>query len=417
MTESCPHLAGFEPFETSGGVKLLPALAAARREEPVFFLSDHEMWAVTRYEDIEPVLRDYRNFSTEPYRVEVEVPAEVAATMWPGYTGSITEDSLIPLSPPDHTRVRRAAQRAFGPGRMEELRPAVEAYADSLIDEFQGDGEVELVERFAGPFVVGVISDWFGLPQEWRGRFRDYTDTHVRQLNKAAFAMPEEERLADWRLMADFDRGFRDYIAERKENPADDLTSELMAAHDEDGTPLFTDTELWTLVVNLTSAAADTTANLICHAFQLLLENPEQWDALRTDPSLIPGAVEEVLRYRNGVTGGLFRKALRDVEVGGVEIPAGSILYLMVGSGNRDEAVFDAPDDFDIFRADARKHVAFGKGIHLCIGAPLARLEAVVALERFLERLPDLRLAEPDAELVYTPNLLLGKLVEFRVAW
>jgi cytochrome P450 len=417
MTSKCPVVHDFEPFETSGGIDLVPELALARRETPIFYMPAHDMYAVTRMDDVIAVLRDFRRFNNDPMIAKPDVPEEVIERMWPGYTGPGNPDTLGGLNPPRHTRVRRLQQPFFAQDKIDRLRPIAERYADELVDAFAADGQAELVDQLAGPFVVGVISDWLGLQPQFRLRMREYALANLRQTVVRPEAVPEEERAADWRILSEFDAAFVEHIESRRREPADDLTSELLALRDDEGNLALADKELWAAVVGLAVAASHTTANALCHAVHLLLTHRDQWDALLADRSLVPAAVEETLRYRDGLTGGTLRQAVTDVEVGGVEIPEGAVLYLLINSANRDDGTFAAPDEFNVFREDAGRHIGFGTGIHKCVGAPLARLEMTVGLERLLDRFPDLRLADPEAELVYIPNMIVAELQELNVVW
>jgi cytochrome P450 len=413
----CPVLPDFNPMTTAGGFDLLPMLARARQDAPVFHMPAFGMWCVTRYEEARDVLRDHKRFSTEPYVNGQNVPAEITAIMGPDYRGPITPDTLLPSSPPKHTRVRRAFQSGWSASNIQRYEGDIRAYANELIDAFVGDKHADLVDDYAGPLAVGVVSDLLGLPKEWRARFRDYTLALFRGPLATSAAESEQQLLADWHTVVNFDRSFAEYVELRRREPADDLTTDTLRSNtDDEGQVLLTDQEIVRNVQGIAIAGSDTSVNLIGHAVYLLLTHG-QWSDLQQDRSLIPNAVEEVLRVRGGITGGLFRKTLMDVEIGGVTIPEGSLLFVSIPSCNHDEAAFTDPGTFDIHRQNAKDHLSFGRGNHLCIGAPLARLEATISLQCFLDRLPGLRLRDPGAPLVYEPNMMIAKLRELPVEW
>ena len=226
-----------------------------------------------------------------------------------------------------------------------------------------------------------------------------------------------EERLERWRRTADFDRYIRAFVEERRANPQDDLTSSLVHATSDDGDPSLSTFEVICVLAGIVAAGSDTTSVLLCEAVYQLLTHPDTWERVKADRSLIPRAIEETLRLRNPVRG-LRRVAKCPIEIGGARISEGAAMYVHVGSANHDKTIFDRPDEFDIDRSNLTEHVAFGKWTHFCLGAPLARLEARVALECLIDRLPDMRLAERErGGLEYIPNAILPGVRHLDIAW
>jgi cytochrome P450 len=299
--------------------------------------------------------------------------------------------------------------RAFTPRHVEErLAPRIEALVDELLAEARERGELDVMRDFAEPLPAIVIAELLGVPAEHREQFKHWSDGIVGTLG-APFASPEvQQRAMESAIgLAGY---FREVIEERRRAPKDDLISALIAA-EEQGQALSEEELLATLVLLLV-AGNETTTNLIGNGMLALLRNRDQLERLRDDPSIAESAVEELLRYDSPVqaTG---RVAMEDIEVGGTVVKEGQVAFLLLGAANRDPAVFAEPDRLDLTRRDNR-HVAFGYGIHFCLGAPLARVEAQVALPSLLRRFPDLRLATE--ELDWGGGLILRGLKSLPVA-
>jgi cytochrome P450 len=298
--------------------------------------------------------------------------------------------SMLMLDPPEHTRLRGLVNQAFTPRRIRTLEGKIEATARALVRGFARRGECELVADLAEPLPVIVIAEMIGVPADDREKFRLWSDALVENLGGGIFAPPDphvlERELAAVESMRAY---FMERVAERKQQPRDDLLSALIAAELE-GSRLTFD-EMLQMLVLLLVAGNETTRNLIVNSVVTLLEHPEQLELLRAQPDLVPSAVEEVLRFSSPVQCDV-RRLARDTEVAGIPLAAEKIALLWLGSANRDESVFPDPDVFDIRRADNR-HLAFGFGPHFCLGANLARLEAQVALRVLLEETRAWRLA------------------------
>jgi cytochrome P450 len=329
------------------------------------------VWAVSRYEDVVRVLKDHASFSSRA----------LSGGFGPGAT------TVIGADPPEHTRLRGIVNRAFTPRMVAALEPRIREITDNLIDAAEAKQEFDLVADLAVPLPVMIIAEVLGVDSARYDDFKRWSDSFL-------FSDAARGRVRD----EDSRQEFREYLGEvidaRRREPRDDLISALTLA---EGAETLTAAEVMAFATLLLIAGNETTTNLIGNAVLALMENPDQMALAQGDRALVPNLVEEALRYQSPVQL-IMRLALRDAEIGGVTIPAGSLVLPMFASANRDERRFADPDRFDIRRENARDHVAFGYGIHFCLGAPLARLEAQVALEAVVTRLTGLELAEGRVE-------------------
>jgi cytochrome P450 len=312
--------------------------------------------------------------------------------------------ALLNIDPPDHARLRRLLQKAFTPGRAGQLRPRAKEIAASLLDEMAARGDVvDLLDGYARPFPITVICELLGIPVADRG----WIWAAVTDYGKG------EEELQ--RVPRELGAYFTGLIAAKRAQPGDDLLSALVVAHDNASRPdaghadTLTSTELLSAAYHLVMAGFDTTVNLIASGTLALLTHPGQMTRLRQDPALLPAAVEELLRFTNPVNHVPARFTTEDLPIGDVVIPAGEWVLIATSSANRDPAQFPGPDRLDLGR-DTSGHVAFGHGIHHCLGAPLARMEAGVALSALLARFPRISLAVPPQELRWRPVSLMNGL-------
>ncbi|MDC0723623.1 cytochrome P450 [Nannocystis bainbridge] len=375
----------FNPMAPDQVVDPYPLYARARREQPVFFAESLGAWVVTRHADIVAVARDTERFSSAGALESSAVfPDEVMDILRTGY---LEFQSLVQSDPPDHTRVRNVFGKALSPQRVAALEPKVRAIADELIDGFVGDGEVELIERFAFPLPGAVIGELLGVPRSDLPRLK--SGSNAKQILLAG-AAPPALLAACAREFVDLQRYFGGHIEARVDEPREDLLT-LLAPIDIGGTAPLTMQEAVSNAIDLLAAGHETTTDMIGHGMTLLIAHPEQLAALRADPSLVPDAVDEILRMEAPVRG-MFRRVRVDTTFAGVSLPAEARLFLLYGSANRDEDVYPDPDVFDIRRRPATPHLAFSKGIHFCVGNALARLEGRIAFERLLKRLPGVRL-------------------------
>lgn len=388
----------FDPLAPDQRRDPYPVYAEARERAPVFLAEKYGFWVVTRYEDVLAVLKDDDTFSSvDALRSStVELPAEVQAVLAEGWPEMPV---IIDTDPPLHTQIRGLITRAFTPRRIAELEPTIRSLADELLRGFERHGRADVVERLAWPLPLRAIGRMLGLPDGDLERLHRWSTDWLMLFQRETSL---EQQLEWARNTVALQRYFMDDLARREREPGDDLTSALLAASKDLDPPLPLDVVMG-VPFDLVIAGHVTVTRAIGNALLLLLRDPEQLAALRADASLVPNAIEEILRCESPAQG-LFRTTTREVELGGATLPAGAKVMVHYGSANRDEAVFADAGRFDLRRPEARKHVAFGKGIHVCIGAPLARLELQVALPMLLERLPNLRLAagvEPEWEPVF----------------
>ena len=305
--------------------------------------------------------------------------------------------NMLDLDPPDHTRLRALVQQAFTPRLVETMRSRIQSLADELLDTAARRGGMDLIRDYALPVPITVIAEILGVPARDRGRFHKWSKAVVSldSVNGGLIALPSV-----WMFL----RYLRRFFRMRRADPGEDLTSALLQA-EESGDTLSED-ELLAMVFLLLVAGHETTVNLIGSGTLALLEHPDSMEKLRRDPPLIKSAVEELLRYTTPVFLSTERFAREDVTIRGVVIPRGALTFGVIGSANRDESVFDRPDELDLARPNNR-HLSFGQGSHYCLGAPLARLEAQIGIGTLLARTPALRLKVPPQSLRWRPSLIL----------
>ena len=367
---------------------------------------------VTRYEEGVAAILDPR-FTVDPAKVATpEQQAETAAQAGEmDDLGRALSRNLLSLDPPDHARLRKLVQPSFTAGAMQALDGRVRKIADDLLDaaeraaaergETAPDRAMDLVPAYAYPLPVTVISELVGIPEEDRAKARHWTENLLR----IEGATPESEAEVRQRI-GEFADYLRDLFERRRREPADDLVTRLVQA-EEDGDQLSPD-EVLAMVFVVYVAGFVTTVNLIGNTAVALLKHPDQLAAYKANPALAGNVIEETLRFWGPAESTLPRTALEDVELAGTPIRRGEQMRVSLASMDRDPARFERPEVYDIGRADANRHVAFGKGVHVCLGAPLARLEGRVALETLFGRYPDLRLAVPADEVRWGNDLLRG---------
>jgi cytochrome P450 len=345
-------------------------------------------WLVTNYDEARALLADPR-LSKEAGGLVKLLP--------PGLEGPFISPlmaNMLFADPPDHTRLRRLVSKAFTSRAIERLRPRIERAADELLTGLPRAGRADLVADYALPLPIFVICELLGVPAEDRAAFRQWTLGFVTDLDPAEMARINGEMTAYLRYL----------IGAKTQNPGDDLLSELALVTDEGGG--LSPQEILGMAFLLLIAGFETTVNLIANGILALLRHPKQMALLRSDRSLLPGALEEFLRYDGPVHTATLRYTTEPVMVGETEIPAGQLVYISVLAANRDAARFTRPDQLDITR-EASRHLSFGHGVHHCIGAPLARLEGEIAIGRLLDRFPGLRLDADPATLRWHDGVLM----------
>jgi cytochrome P450 len=368
------------------------------------------MHFVTRYDDIVAILRDPDTFSSrDTIPTHPDMEPEVQAAL----RGYRHPKHLINSDPPEHARLRGLVNHGFAPRRVAALEPAIREVAGALIAGFQSDGRADLVEQLAYPLPLTVILRMLGIPpadmDACKRMSRDITPWAW-----GAATLPTDVLVECARGMVAFQEYSTALVAARRHEPQDDLISHLVSAH-EDGRAALSDDEIVELLPGLILAGHETTANLITNTVRLLLCDTDQWDALDVSPELIPAAVEEGLRCDTSVNG-MIRTVTRDATIGGTPLREGDRLFLLFGSANHDESQYFQSEQFRVPRPDNEPpHLAFGRGIHYCIGAPLARLEARVALELMRSSLANMRLAS--GPLDHYPNFLFRGYKRLDVLW
>jgi cytochrome P450 len=385
-------MSAFNPMDPEFLADPYPTYHRLRDEDPVHH-SPLDFWVLTRYEDVAVVLRDPR-FIKEPL-VSV-VAARFGVTVPPG-----VGLSMLDRDPPDHTRLRSLVSKAFTPRVVEGLRPRVQTIVDDLITRAEAVGSMDLIEEFAYPIPVNVICEMLGVPVEDHERFKGWSLDIARGLDSVWLPLESEIPKRSGAARHAIGDYMRELIAERRASPRGDLLSALIAA-EEAGDKLSED-ELIATCILLLIAGHETTVNLIGNGTLALLRHPEELRRLRETPGLITSAVEELLRY-DGPVQRTARITSTEVTIGGRTIAKGEMVMPFIGAADRDPSQFPDPDRLDLHRTDNR-HIAFGWGIHFCLGAPLARLEGQIAIDTLVRRLPGLALV--DAEPEYRQSLTL----------
>ena len=401
-----------EEFDTAvvHGNNPYPFYAYARSSQPIFYSDRFHMWLVTRYDDIVYVLHNPQLFSSEdrslkPPSLPPQVVKILAQKRHAKHVGN--------TDPPEHTRLRQILNQVFTAARIAPYEDMIREIADGFIDNF-AKKPIDFLQSFSYPFALTVILRLIGIP------LADLAQCMTWCKDKAALDFASETLTVDQqchaaRASVAFAQYCDNIAAQRQDHPENDLVSMLLHTSVHNYSQL-TAQEVSDLLPTLIFAGHETTANLIGNLLWQLLHDHEHLQALRNDPGLIRAAVEEGLRFDSPALGFL-RRATDDVEVNGVRIHKGDKVFLLYGSGSHDESRWEKSECFHFPREHASNHLAFGHGIHFCAGAPLARLEARIAFERILFKLPGLRLADPNVQDERNTNLVLHTLEELTVTW
>src|SRR6266487_2189679 len=384
-----------------------PFYARLREEAPVYrtiLPSRQVAWLVTRYDDVLAVLKDER-FAKD--RFNAMPPGRRAKMPWVPNLFKPLARTMLDLDAPDHTRLRALVHKAFAPRLIQQLRERIQTLCDDLLTVVQHKGSLELIREYALPLPATIIAELLGIPLQDRAKFQSWSNSMVSVSSSGDLlrALPQV-----WSFM----RYLRTLFKQRRANPRDDLVTALVQA-EEAGDTLSED-ELLAMVVLLLIAGHETTVNLISSGTLALLAHPEQMNLLRQNPALIKPAIEELLRYTSPVAMATERFAREDIAIGGMTIPRGEQVLAVLGSANRDERQFPNPDILDITR-EPNRHLAFGQGVHFCLGAPLARLEGQIAVNTLLRRIPNLHLTSAPESLSWRKGLFLHGLEQLPLAF
>ena len=389
----------FDPLSARYLADPYPTLAGVRAAAPVFYAAELDHWVVTRHDDIRTILRTPARFSSANTNAPLVPPCARAAEALAA-SGYGPVPTLVNVDPPAHTRVRRMVNSAFTPRRIAAMEPLVRDVVIRFCEERLDHGQADLVRDFAWDLPALVLFSILGTSEEDVPAVKAGSWSRILFL----FGRPgDDEAVKAAQGLGAFWRYAERLVADRVDHDRGDFTSALVRACDDNGETL-TREQAATVALHLLFAGHETTTSLLGNAFRTLLEHRGAWAAICDDPTLIPGAVDEVLRFDSSVIAWR-RQTTGAVDIAGTEVPAGAQLLLLLAAANRDPAVFSDPDTFDIRRPNARDHLSFGYGPHVCLGAPLARLQTRVVLEEVSARLPSLRL-DPAQELRFAPNVV-----------
>lgn len=377
----------FDPYAYEFHEDPYPVYRRLRDEAPVHRNDELGFIALSRHADVLAAFKDVETFSS---RNGVSLDADAF------HPNADVTMSFLAMDPPRHTRMRALVSRGFTPRRVMDLEPRIRALSVRYLEECAGRERCDFIEDFSGRLPMDVVSLLLGVPDADRDTLRAWADTVVHR-EEGVVGVPPAAGAAALRLL----QYFQAHVAERRANPRDDLTGALLAA-EIDGDRL-TEREVLGFLFLMIVAGNETTTKLLANALYWLWRNPAERDRVRADPSLVPGWVEETLRYDN-TSQALARVVARDVEIHGTKLREGEKVVLLIGSANRDERAFEDPDRYDVLRSQ-RTSLSFGHGTHYCLGAALARLEARIALEEFWRRFPDYEVEAPGVARIHSVNV------------
>ncbi len=399
-------MAAFDPWDPAFLTDPYPVYAELRARGRVHWFEPTNQWLVPHHADVSALLRDRRLGRTYQHRFTHEEFGRTAPPPEQEPFHTLNDHGMLDLEPPDHTRIRRLVSKAFTPRTVERLKPYVRGLADELASALAEAGGGDLLKDVAEPLPVAVIAEMLGIPESDRAPLRPWSADicGMYELNPSG-----ETAAKAVRASVEFSDYLRELIAARRKEPGEDLVSGLIAAHDE-GDRL-TEQEMISTCVLLLNAGHEATVNSTVNGWYALFRNPSQLELLRSDHTLIPSAIEELMRYDTPLQ--LFERwVLDEIEIAGTTIPRGAEIAMLFGSANHDPTVFRDPSALDLTRTD-NPHISFSAGIHYCIGAPLARIELAASMGALLERAPTLRLAaEPERKPNFVIRGLEGLAVE-----
>jgi cytochrome P450 len=404
----CPIHHDYQPFVQHDP---FPSYAALRAEEPVMYDERIGYWVVSRYDDIKAVFADWGTFSSENAQAAVRAYGPPAKKIM-AEGGFTAYSGLSARVPPEHTRIRKVAAKAFTPRRYKVLEPQIRVNVVRLLEAMLARSEHrgDLVRDLAYDVPTITILALVGADPGQVGTFKRWSES------RSAMTwgdLTDEEQVPHARNLVEYWAECRRLVAEAHDTDRESIVGDMVRMQAA-GDPI-SDHEIASVCYSLLFAGHETTTTLISNALRVLLSHPDQWRQVVQDPGCVPAAVDEVLRYSPSIVGWR-RRALRDTEIGGSAIPAGADILLLMGSANRDEAHFADGASFDIGRGNAREHLSFGFGIHYCLGAVLAKLQARIAIEEAARLAPGLRLAD-DARITFADNLSFRGPVAVPVTW
>jgi cytochrome P450 len=396
----------FKPFDLTDP---FPFYKQAREEEPIFYSESLDYWVATRYQDIKDIFFNWQSFSSENAQQPLRPILAKAKTLMEE-AGMVGLSGLSGRIPPDHTRIRRVVNMAFNLPRIKKMEPRIRALAIEMIDKIRDNGHAEMIRELAYDLPAYVVFMLLGVPNEDVPQVKSWAESRVLltwgDLNEDEQVVHAENMVRYWNYC-------QAHVQNRKANPADDLPSALVALQGQGND--ITDREIAGICYSMLFAGHETTTSLIGNGVRELLLHRDSWEKIKGNPALIPNAVEEILRYSPSIVAWR-RKALEDIEISGVSFKKGDNLLLIMGSGNRDEAHFTEGDTFNIERSNAGQHLSMGHGIHFCLGAPLAKLEAKVVLEELTQRIPNLTL-KPHQTFEFAYNTSFRAPVALQTEW
>ena len=413
---SCP-LADVDTMDAGFLQNPHPFYARLRKEAPVFKDPKTGIIFVNTYDLVKQVCAQPKLFSNKfgeqlkSGAATDQDPEEVAIQE----QGWIIKDTMLTADPPEHTRYRKLCMKAFSYNRVLQMGEYVETLVHQLIDDLPSSGELEFKSGFANKLPMFVIADSLGVPREHFDLFEQWSNAFIVQLSGVA---DKPQRLWAARTVVEFQKYFVEVIEQKRANPTEDVISDLVHADlsEEGDNRKMEYVELLSILQQLLVAGNETTAHTLTAGLYYLLTHPKQMAALRADPSLVDNFVEETLRYLSP-TNNMWRVAKENTEIGGVKVNKNDLLLIRFGSGNRDESRFKNPDAFDLTRSNAKEHLAFGAGIHTCIGAQLARKELQIAFPILLDRLKTIKISPAQGELAYRPSVLLRGVLELNIEY
>ncbi|MDB5452021.1 MAG: cytochrome [Caulobacteraceae bacterium] len=401
MLAQCPVSHDFNPFSADYMNDPHSIFAKLRADSPVTYVPELKVYVVSRYEDVAQVLEDRETFcsegATSPFMAVSEEAQAVLAS------GFHRKPVFSNCDPPKHPKMRLAASRCLTLKRWDKAKPAIREYAEDLIARMSAKPVADLMDDLCFPLPAFAGFTLLGFPREDTELLKSWCNGRVG-ITYGDLTPPQQLEAAH--DLVDFFAYCHNFVELRKKEPADDLTSDLLELSKKMGAELTSD-DIVNMIYSISLAGHETSTAAIMNGMQKLLSDRAQWDRLRADPSLIPNAVEELMRW-NSPTLAVRRLSTRESTIGDVVIPKGSRIYVLLASANRDEDHFPDPEVFDMERENARDHVSFGKAWHFCLGAPLARYEYELVLELLTQRTPDMQVVEGQ-ETEYVPNILIRK--------